>query len=109
MSESHSEVLVDHERNVSPFKKSILGLTLCSSRLTPFLKQEFGMTFFTAEAIIMSSISKFGKRCPCTDREDVRSSSALTISTYLIHNIASKSDPDFGLESYFPKTREWKT
>ena len=52
------------------------------------------MSFFTAEAIIMSSISKFGKRCPCTDREDVRSSSALTISTSLINDIASESEPE---------------
>ena len=27
VSESHSEVLLDHERNVSPFKKSILGVS----------------------------------------------------------------------------------
>ena len=36
----------------------------------------------------MSSISKFGKRCPCTDREDLRSSIGSTIS------IASEGDPE---------------
>ena len=54
----------------------------------------------------MSSISKFGKSCPCTDREDLRSSIVSSISTSLIQNIASKGDPetgtDFGLESYLP-------
>ena len=61
----------------------------CSSRLTFFLNWEFLMTLFRAEAVFASNISKFGKSFPQTDREDFNSSKKSTISTSLIHNIAS--------------------
>ena len=50
---------------------------------------------FRAEAVFASSISKFGKSFPCTDREDFSSSTESTISTSLIHNMApdGKSEP----------------
>ena len=47
------------------------------------------MILFRAEATLASSISKFGKFFPDTDREDFNSSNESTISTSLIHNIAS--------------------
>ena len=47
------------------------------------------MILFRAEALFASSISKFGKFFPETDREDFNSSNEPTISTSLIHNIAS--------------------
>ena len=47
------------------------------------------MILFRAEAIFASSISKFWKSFPQTDREDFNSSKESTISTSLIHNIAS--------------------
>ena len=67
----------------------------CSSRLTFFLNWEFWMILFRAEAIFASSISKFGKSFPFSDREDFSSSKESTISTSVIHNKASagKSEP----------------
>ena len=47
------------------------------------------MILFKEEAIFASSISKFEKFFPETDREDFKSSSESTISTPLIHNMAS--------------------
>ena len=52
------------------------------------------MIVFKAEAICFSSISKFGKSFPDTDREDFNSSNESTISTSLIHNIASDGESD---------------
>ena len=49
------------------------------------------MIFFKAEAIIASGIQKFGKFLPAIDREDFNSSTESTISTSLIHNIASEA------------------
>ena len=48
------------------------------------------MILFKAEAILASNISKFGKNFPAIDREDFKSSNESTISTSLIHNIASE-------------------
>ena len=47
------------------------------------------MILFKAEATLPSSISKFGKFFPAIDREDFKSSNESTISTSLIHNMAS--------------------
>ena len=47
------------------------------------------MILFTGEAILASSISKFGKFFPALDRQDFYSSNESTISTSLIHNKAS--------------------
>ena len=47
------------------------------------------MNLFRAEAIFASNITKFGKSFPLTDRDDFNSSRESTISTSLIHNIAS--------------------
>ena len=44
---------------------------------------------FSAEAIFASSTSKSGIRIPLTEHEDLRSSTDSTISTSLIHSIAS--------------------
>ena len=48
------------------------------------------MILFKAEAIFASYISKFGKFFPAIDRDDFNSSTESTISTSLIHNIASE-------------------
>ena len=61
----------------------------CSSRLTFFLNWEFWMILFRAEAILASNISNFGKFGSSNDCEDYNSSNESTISTSLIHNIAS--------------------
>ena len=47
------------------------------------------MILFSAEAILALSNSKSGIRVPLTEHEDVRSSTDSTISTSLIHSIAS--------------------
>ena len=47
------------------------------------------MILFSAEAILASSTSKSGIRIPLTDNEDLKSSTESTISTSLIHSIAS--------------------
>ena len=62
----------------------------CSFRLTFFWKWELLMILFKAEAILASSSSKIGKSLPATDLDDVDSSTESTISTSLIHNIASE-------------------
>ena len=61
----------------------------CSSRLTFLLKRVLCMIRFSAEAIFASSTSKSGIRIPLTEQEDLRSSTDSTISTSLIHSIAS--------------------
>ena len=48
------------------------------------------MILFKAEANLASSNSKFGTSSPSLDREDGNSSTESTISTSLIHNIASE-------------------
>ena len=47
------------------------------------------MILFSAEAIFASSTSKSGIRIPLTENEDLKSSTESTISTSLIHSIAS--------------------
>ena len=47
------------------------------------------MIRFSAEAIFALSTSKSGIRIPITEHEDLRSSTHSTISTSLIHSIAS--------------------
>ena len=47
------------------------------------------MVLFSAEAIFASSTSKSGIRVPHADNEDFKSSTESTISTSLIHSIAS--------------------
>ena len=47
------------------------------------------MILLSAEAILASSTSKFGIGIPLVDDEDSKSSTDSTISTYLIHCIAS--------------------
>ena len=47
------------------------------------------MILFSAEAILASSTKKFGIEIPRIDDEDFRSSTDSTISTSLIHSIAS--------------------
>ena len=47
------------------------------------------MILFNAEAILASSTSKFGIEIPRIDDEDLKSSTESTISTSLIHCIAS--------------------
>ena len=86
MSASDSKLVVDHEGDLSSLKKP----NFCSLRLTFFLKWEFWMILFKAEAILASSSSKFGKSFPAIDRDDLNSSTESTISTSLIHDIASE-------------------
>ena len=50
------------------------------------------MIWFRAEAILASSISKFGKFFPQTDHEDFNSANESPISTSLIHNMASEGE-----------------
>ena len=59
------------------------------------------MILFKAEAILASSISKFGKSLPLIERDDVKSSTESTISTSLIRNIASEGKSEHEL------TRVW--
>ena len=73
----------------------------CSSRLTFFLKWEFWMILFKAEAIFASSISKFEKFLPATHREDFDSSIESTISTSVIHNIASMGKSEKKVVTWF--------
>ena len=94
MSASNSKIVVDHEGDLSSSQKPSSFWAFCSSRLTFFLKWEFWMILFRAEAIFASSISKFGKSLPSIDHDDVNSSNESTIPTYVIHNIASDGKPE---------------
>ena len=71
----------------SSFVLPLLFWALCSSNLTFLFESEFWMILFKAEAIFASSISKFGKSFPQTDREDFSSFKESSISTSLIHNL----------------------
>ena len=85
-----TEVLVDQVSCLClPRRKRSSLWAFISSRLTFFLKRVFWMILFSAEAILASSTSKFGIWIPLTDDEDLRSSTDSTISTSLIHSIAS--------------------
>ena len=64
-------------------------LEFLSSRPILLLKWELWMILFSAEAILASSTSKFSMWIPLVDDEDVNSSTESTISTSLIHCIAS--------------------
>ena len=91
MSASHSKVVVDHEGDLSSSLKPVLflGFLLLDADLLLEL-----MILFRAEAIFASSISKFGKSFPQTDREDFNSSKESTIFTFLVHNIASDGESE---------------
>ena len=71
------------------------------------------MILFKAEAIFASNVSTFGKFLLAIDREDLNSSTESTISTSLIHHIASeenqnKESPGFWiLSSNIKMTMEW--
>ena len=74
----------------------------CSSRLTFFLKWEFWLILFNAEAIFASSISKFEKSEPLIDRDDFKKLSTVsTISTTSIHNIVSEGESEQALTWVF--------
>ena len=64
------------------------------------------MILFEEGAIFASNISKIGKLLPAIDREDFNSSTESTISTSLIHDIASEGKSEQiespGFESYLP-------
>ena len=62
----------------------------CSSRLTFFLKWEFWMILFKTEAFSQLTSQNLEKIFPAIDREDFNSSTESTISTSLIHSIASE-------------------
>ena len=90
MSASHSNVVVDHEGDLSSSQKPVLFLGFLL--LEADLLLELGILddiLFRADAILASNSSKFGKLLPAIDREDDFSSKEATISTSLIHNIAS--------------------
>ena len=100
MSASDPEVVVSHVSDLSSSKKPILFqsfLFLQADLL--FLKWEFLMIVFNAEAILESSSSKFGKFLPAVDREDFNSSIESTICTSLTHNIASEGKSEQELTS----------
>ena len=70
------------------------------------------MILFSAEAILASSTSKFGIEIHRIDDEDLNSSTESTISTSLIHCIASvgklRTSTYLGLEPYHPASkRRW--
>ena len=70
-------------------RKGSFFWAFCSSRLILLLKWDLWMNLFSAEATFASSTSKSGIRIPLTDNEDLKSSTESTISTFLIHSIAS--------------------
>ena len=86
---SDLEVLVDQVCVCLPRRKRYSFWAFCSSKLTFLLKRVLWMIRFSAEAIFASSTSKSGIRIPLTEHEDLRSSTDSTISTSLIHSIAS--------------------
>ena len=88
MSACYPKVFVDHTSSL-PRRHRSSSWALCSVRLILFLKLTSWMIFFREEAIFASGISKFGNWCPRIDRDVLKSSSETTISTSLIHNIAS--------------------
>ena len=98
MSTSDSKLVVNHVSDLSSSKNLSSSCAFCSYRLTFFLKGEFWMILFKAEAILALSSSEFGKFFPAIDRDDFYSSTESTISTSSIHNIASY----LGFESYLP-------
>ena len=67
------------------------------------------MILFKAEASVVSSISKFRKSLLSIDCEDSNSSTESTISTSLIHNIASEGKSEQFLNLTFQyKIDEWR-
>ena len=94
MSTSDSKVVVDHVSDLSSTKKPILFLSFLFLETDLFflLKWEFWMILFKTEAILASSISKFGKSLLASDREDFNLSTESTISTSLIQKIASEGN-----------------
>ena len=93
MGSSDPEMIVDQVSNLPATKEPVLA----SGPFVPpdwfsFLKWELWMILFSAEAILASSTSKFGIEIPRIDDEDIKSSTESTISTSLIHSIASEGN-----------------
>ena len=89
MDSSDPEVIVDQASNLSATKETVLLLGLLFLQTDSPFELEFWMILFSAEAILASSTSKFGIEIPRIDDEDLNSSTESTISTSLIHCIAS--------------------
>ena len=88
---------MDHVSDLSSAKESILFSSFHFLQTELFLKRVFWMILFSAEAILASSNSKSGPGVPLIEREDLRSSTDSTISTSLIHNIASEGEREQAL------------
>ena len=81
---------VHHEEAQYSVRTSLSGARLAECvAAPPLLKQGFVMILFKADAIFASSISKLGNLCSKIDCDVLRSSTDSTISTSLIHCIAS--------------------
>ena len=86
MSASNQELVVDHVSDQFSAKEPIFFLSFLF---------EFWMILFWADAILASSISKFGKWIqPRIERDDFKSSTESTIFNSLIHNIASEGESE---------------
>ena len=77
-----------------------------------FFKWEFWMILFKSEAILVSSSLKFRKSFPAIDRDDFNSPTESTISTSMIHNVASEGGSEQELtwvfESYLTIHKWWR-
>ena len=89
MNSSDPEVFVDQVSNLPATKETVLFLGLLFLQTDSSFEVELWMILFSAEAILASSTSKFGIEIPRIDDEDFKSSTESTISTSLIHCIAS--------------------
>ena len=92
MSASDSKVVVDHESDLLSSLNPVLFLGFLLLEADLLLKWELWMILFKAEAILASSISRFGKSLPAIDRKDFHSSTESAISTSLIHDVASEEN-----------------
>ena len=83
------EVLVDQVSDLSSSEEAVLFVSFHFLQTDLFLEAGILDDFFGAGAILASTNSKFGPGTPVIEREDFRSSTDSTISTSLIHSIAS--------------------
>ena len=89
MSATNPKVVVDHEGDLSFSYKLVLFLGFLFLETDTLLELGFLDDLVYSRSNFRVQLFKFGKLFPETDREDFNSSNESTISTSLIHNIAS--------------------
>ena len=111
MGSSDPEVIVDQVGNLSASKETVLFLGLLFLQTDSSFEVRIMDGFVQCWSNPRIESSKFGIWIPLIDDEDIKSSTESTISSFLIHSIASVrklwASTNLSLDSYLPTSKRW--